>query len=456
MGYGLHLSAADFRGAQGLTQTAAVPGRRVAKGFVLATIVINMLGVGLAWPVLPKIIQHMGGGDVSGAAFTYGVLAGGFALAQFFFQPLTGVLSDRFGRKPILLAALAGAGADFALVAWAPSLIWVAAARILGGIFASTNATANAYMADISEPEDRSRNFGLVGAAFGFGFIAGPLIGGVLGGIDLRLPFLFAAGLAALNFTFGLFFLPESLAPEDRKPFSPSNANPFGALARLTRLPGLAPLMLSLFLVAVAQRGLEATWVLFLDFRMGRARGLLLAGIRRHHVRNCAGRACRPGRRPLRRMAHRMGRFPALRGLAGSLRLGHARLDGVSTDRLSHPGRCPCPACAHRHLLEGGTTQRTGSRAGHAWRGQFARDRRRSLLGLNGAGFCDRKRHAASGPRCLVHDLCRLLSRRCHDRSAKDPEASQNRHIMNPGIMLEALLCGVRAACEDDDLQGRC
>ena len=269
MGYGLHLSAADFRGAQGLTQTAAVPGRRVAKGFVLATIVINMLGVGLAWPVLPKIIQHMGGGDVSGAAFTYGVLAGGFALAQFFFQPLTGVLSDRFGRKPILLAALAGAGADFALVAWAPSLIWVAAARILGGIFASTNATANAYMADISEPEDRSRNFGLVGAAFGFGFIAGPLIGGVLGGIDLRLPFLFAAGLAALNFTFGLFFLPESLAPEDRKPFSPSNANPFGALARLTRLPGLAPLMLSLFLVAVAQRGLEATWVLFLDFRFG-------------------------------------------------------------------------------------------------------------------------------------------------------------------------------------------
>ncbi|MCB1420219.1 MAG: MFS transporter, partial [Notoacmeibacter sp.] len=228
-----------------------------------------MLGVGLAWPVLPKLIQQMGGGDVSGAAFTYGVLAGGFALAQFFFQPLAGALSDRFGRKPVLLAALAGSGADFAIIAFAPSLFWLAVARILGGVFAATNSTANAYMADVSAPEDRSRNFGLVGAAFGFGFIAGPLVGGMLGDIDLRLPFLFAAGLAALNLVFGLVFLPESLAPEHRKAFSLASANPFGALARMGRLPGLVPLMAAFLLAAVAQRGLEAIWVLFLDFRFG-------------------------------------------------------------------------------------------------------------------------------------------------------------------------------------------
>ena len=125
-----------------------------------------MLGVGLAWPILPKLIQDFEGGSASDAAFTYGVIAAGFALMQFAFQPLTGALSDRFGRRPVMLAALAGIGVDFAIVALAPSLVWLAVARLVGGIFASTNATANAYVTDISDPADRSRLFGLIGAAF--------------------------------------------------------------------------------------------------------------------------------------------------------------------------------------------------------------------------------------------------------------------------------------------------
>lgn len=228
-----------------------------------------MLGVGLAWPILPKMVQHFQAGDVSSAAFTYGVLAAGFALMQFAFQPLTGALSDRFGRRPVMLVALAGIGVDFAIVALAPSLVWLAVARLVGGIFASTNATANAYVTDISEPADRSRYFGMIGAAFGFGFIAGPLLGGLLGEIDIRLPFLAASALAGANLVFGFFFLPESLAPENRKPFDLARANPFGALAHIARFASLAPLMAALLIVNVGQRGLEAIWVLFVDFRFG-------------------------------------------------------------------------------------------------------------------------------------------------------------------------------------------
>ncbi len=228
-----------------------------------------MLGVGLAWPILPKLIQDFEGGSVSDAAFTYGVIAAGFALMQFAFQPLTGALSDRFGRRPVMLAALAGIGVDFAIVALAPTLIWLAIARLVGGIFASTNATANAYVTDMSDPADRSRLFGLIGAAFGFGFIAGPLLGGVLGEIDIRLPFMAAAALAGANLVFGLLFLPESLPPENRKPLDLKRANPFSALSHMARFTNLAPLMAALFLISVGQRGLESIWVLFLDARFG-------------------------------------------------------------------------------------------------------------------------------------------------------------------------------------------
>lgn len=245
------------------------PGRRPALAFILVTVVINMLGVGLAWPILPKLVQHLSGGAVADAAWAYGFLATGFALAQFFAQPILGALSDRFGRRPVMIVALIGIGADYLIMALSPNLAWLAVARIVGGVFAATNATANAYVADITAPKDRSRAFGLIGAAFGVGFVLGPLLGGVLGAIDLRLPFILAAVLAGANALYGLAVLPESLPTDRRRAFSLARANPFSAFVGMARFAGLAPLMLALLFINTGQRGLEAIWVLFLDYRFG-------------------------------------------------------------------------------------------------------------------------------------------------------------------------------------------
>ncbi len=237
--------------------------------FVLIVTVINMLGVGLAWPILPKLVEQLTGGGISNAAFTYGFIATAYAVAMFVFSPLMGALSDAWGRKPVLLISQAGLGIDYLVMAFAPNLGWLLAARIVAGILGATVTTANAYMADISTPEDRSRNFGYIGAAFGIGFIIGPLLGGVLGAIDIRLPFLFAAVLIGANIIFGLIALPESLAPENRSPLGSASVNPVRALVRLTRFPTLYPLLTALFLTSIAQRGLEATWVLYTEFRFG-------------------------------------------------------------------------------------------------------------------------------------------------------------------------------------------
>ncbi|MEZ5811661.1 MAG: TCR/Tet family MFS transporter [Rhizobiaceae bacterium] len=244
-------------------------GGRAPVTFVLIVTVINMLGVGLAWPILPKLVEELSGGGVSNAALIYGIIATAYALAQFAFSPLIGALSDAWGRKPILLLSQAGLCVDYLVMSLAPNLAWLVAARILAGVLGATVTTANAYMADISTPENRSRNFGYVGAAFGVGFIAGPLIGGVLGAIDLRLPFLFAAVLIGANLVFGLVALPESLPPANRRPFGSSGVSPFGALARLVRFPMLYPLIAALLITNIAQRGLEAIWVLYTGFRFG-------------------------------------------------------------------------------------------------------------------------------------------------------------------------------------------
>lgn len=243
------------------------PSRTAPVAFVLIVTIINMLGVGLAWPILPKLVEELAGGGVSNAAFVYGFIATAYAVAQFLFAPFVGALSDAWGRKPVLLLSQAGLGIDYLVMAFAPNLAWLVVARILAGILGATMTTANAYMADISSPEERSRNFGLIGAAFGIGFIAGPLIGGILGAIDIRLPFLFAAVLIAANLVFGLFALPESLAPENRRPLGSESINPIKAIARLTRFPMLYPLLAALFLTNIAQRGLEAIWVLYTEFR---------------------------------------------------------------------------------------------------------------------------------------------------------------------------------------------
>jgi len=235
--------------------------------FILATILINMIGVGIAWPVLPKLVQSMGSGSISEAASTYAIVGILFALGQFFFSPLIGMLSDKYGRRPILLISLAGLSADYLLTAIAPTIFVLAIARLVGGIFGATISTANAYIADISSPEDRAKNFGYIGAAFGLGFILGPALGGFLGEIDVRLPFFAAAALAALNVIFGYIALPETLELENRRPLDIKQASPFASLRRIAAFPMLVPLLASLFITATAQRGLETIWVLYTEFR---------------------------------------------------------------------------------------------------------------------------------------------------------------------------------------------
>lgn len=230
---------------------------------VLMTVVINMTGVGLFWPILPDLVAELGGGDVSNTALLYGAISVVFALMQFIFAPMLGALSDRYGRRPVMLLALTGLGLDSILLAFAPNLWWLFVGRALGGIFGATFSVANAYMADVTEGKDRAAAFGLVGAAFGLGFIIGPLMGGVLGEIDLRLPIFAAAALSLANVVFGYFFLKESLPAERRsvKPLFQSNV--LTSLAWLSRKRITLVLAVSLFIANIMQRGLESIWVLF-------------------------------------------------------------------------------------------------------------------------------------------------------------------------------------------------
>lgn len=236
---------------------------------VLATVVINMTGVGLFWPILPGLVGELSGGPVSDTALWYGAISVIFALMQFLFAPMMGALSDRFGRRPVLLLALAGMGLDSIFVALAPNIFWLFIGRMLGGMFGATFSVANAYMADISTGKDRAAAFGLVGAAFGLGFILGPLIGGVLGEIDLRLPIFCAAGLSFINVVFGWFFLTESLPVEKRahKPFFKTSF--LSAFRWLAGKPVVVPLALALLLANTMQRGLESIWVLFTGVQYG-------------------------------------------------------------------------------------------------------------------------------------------------------------------------------------------
>ncbi|MEM7067443.1 MAG: MFS transporter [Pseudomonadota bacterium] len=234
---------------------------------VLFTIVINMMGVGLMWPILPVLVQELYGGTISQSALVYGGVAVIFSVMQLLFAPLMGALSDRYGRRRIMLLALCGLGLDTLLLAFAPSIFWVFAGRALGGIFGATFSIANAYVADTTPSDKRAGAFGLIGAAFGIGFIIGPLIGGVLGDINLRYPFYLAAFLSFANLVFGYFFLQESLPPEKRSSGSLLKANPFGAIRFIGSNPVLLLLGIALLLVNTSQRGMEAVWVLFTQFQ---------------------------------------------------------------------------------------------------------------------------------------------------------------------------------------------
>lgn len=212
-------------------------------------------------------IDQIERGDFSRASWIYGLIAAAYALMQFLLAPALGALSDRFGRRPVLLLALLGMAANYLVLAAAPTLAWLVAGRLVAGAMGASYSTANAYLADITPPEKRVQSFGLIGAAFGFGFITGPLLGGFLGDIDLRLPFLAASLLSFANFAFGSFLLPESLARENRKSFDFGRANPVGALFEIGRTPAVLGLMVVFLLATFANRVAESTWVLFVTYR---------------------------------------------------------------------------------------------------------------------------------------------------------------------------------------------
>ncbi len=253
--------------------------RRAGMAFILVTLFLDVLGLGIIIPILPGLIVEFMGGDNTSAARFYGLIAAVYALMQFVFAPLLGALSDRFGRRPVLLVSLFGLGVDYLILAFAPTLTWLVIGRVVAGIAGSSITTANAYIADVSTPETRAQNFGLVGVAFGLGFIFGPALGGVLGEINLRLPFFVAAGLVLLNWLYGFFVLPESLPQSQRSAFSWRKGNPVGSIGGLGAYPLVAGLALAFIFISLAQRGLETTWVLYTSYRFGwgeQANGLTL------------------------------------------------------------------------------------------------------------------------------------------------------------------------------------
>ncbi len=245
------------------------PRRKAGVSFILAVILLDMLGVGLIIPILPELIEQFMGGDTSSAARMLGVIASCYAVAQFVFAPILGALSDRFGRRRVLLLSMFGLGVDYLIMGFAPTVAWLFVGRLVAGMMGASITTANAYIADISTPETRARNYGLINVAFGIGFMLGPSLGGLLGSVDLRLPFFVAAGLCLLNSIYGLFVLPESLAPENRSAFSLRNANPVSSLSYLRAYPLVASLAAAFVLLALAQRGLETCWVLYTGYRYG-------------------------------------------------------------------------------------------------------------------------------------------------------------------------------------------
>lgn len=243
--------------------------RKAALGFIFATALMDVLSIGIIIPVLPHLIEQFVNGDTATAAKWVGVFGAVWALMQFIFSPIMGSLSDRFGRRSVLLISSIGLAADYVVMAVAPTVAWLLVGRILSGITASSFSTAGAYIADVTPPEKRAQGYGLIGAAFGVGFVVGPALGGLLGSIDLRLPFWVAAGLAAANWLYGFFILPESLPKERRAAFDWKKANPLGAFKLLRSHPELFSLAVVLFLFYLAHQVLQSVFVLYTGYRYG-------------------------------------------------------------------------------------------------------------------------------------------------------------------------------------------
>ncbi len=234
--------------------------RAPALGFIFITILIDCIGFGVIIPVMPALITELAGVGNSEASRLGGYLLFSFAATQFLCAPIMGGLSDQFGRRPVLLASLFGFGLDYVFLAFAPSFAWLFIGRIIAGAMGASFTTAGAYIADISAPEKRAQNFGLIGAAFGLGFIIGPAIGGLLGSYSAKIPFLVAASLSFVNWLYGFFVLPESLKPENRRPFEWRRANPVSSLLNLKRYPLIIGLVASLVCIYIAAHAVQSNW----------------------------------------------------------------------------------------------------------------------------------------------------------------------------------------------------
>ena len=241
--------------------------KNAAIGFIFITMLIDITGWGIIIPVIPKLIKELINGDISDAAKYGGWLTFAYAITQFVFAPVIGNLSDKFGRRPVILFSLFGFALDYILLAFAPTITWLFIGRIISGITGASITTATAYIADVSTPENRAKNFGMIGAAFGLGFIIGPVIGGLLGQYGSRVPFYAAAILCLFNFLYGYFILPESLSVENRRNFNIKRANPIGAFMNLKKYPELIGLIATTFILYVASHAVQSNWSYFTMYK---------------------------------------------------------------------------------------------------------------------------------------------------------------------------------------------
>lgn len=235
--------------------------------FIFITVLVDVIGLGIIIPIVPKLIENLTGLGINEASKYGGWLLFSFAMMQFIFSPILGGLSDRFGRRPILLLSLFGLGLDYVFHAFAPTIAWLFVGRIIAGIMGASFSTATAYIADISSPEKRAQNFGLIGAAFGLGFIIGPVIGGISSKWGTNVPFLIAAGLTLLNVMYGFFVLPESLSKDHRRAFDWKRANPISSLLNLKKYPIVSGLVISLVLTFIASHAVQSNWSFYTIYK---------------------------------------------------------------------------------------------------------------------------------------------------------------------------------------------
>jgi DHA1 family tetracycline resistance protein-like MFS transporter len=245
------------------------PTRQAAVGFIFITLLIDVMGWGLIIPVMPDLLVQLKHIPANEASKYGGWLISAYAITQFVFAPIIGGLSDKYGRRPVILVSLMGFAIDYLILAFAPTYGWLFVGRVIAGITGASFTTATAYIADVSTAENRAKNFGMIGAAFGLGFIIGPLIGGLLGSWGIRAPFFAAAILCSLNWLYGFFLLPESLKKENRRPFEWKRANPLGSLRQLNKYPAISGLAISFFLIYLAVQSVQANWNYFTKHLFG-------------------------------------------------------------------------------------------------------------------------------------------------------------------------------------------